>query len=122
MSRHKNNPLEFTYENDEGEEVTVIFPSHWAICDCCRGNGTRVNPNVDGHGISRDEFDEDPEFEEDYRSGVYDISCSECYGTGKVQVPDWEHADPKLVKEYESWCRDIAEMNAIYRAERAMGA
>lgn len=59
----------------------------WTICDCCRGAGKHVNPSVDGHGLSREDFDQDPDFAEAYFSGGYDVSCAECGGTGKVKSP-----------------------------------
>ena len=45
----------------------------WIICPACKGEGTCVNPNIDSHGLSAEDFHEDPGFAEDYRSGVHDI-------------------------------------------------
>lgn len=50
------------------------------VCPRCKGEGTVTNPEVDGPGISQERFEEDPDFEEDYMSGVYDIICPECRG------------------------------------------
>lgn len=56
----------------------------WKICPICRGDGTHVNPNIDACGLSSDGFYDDPDFFEDYMSGVYDVRCLTCEGTGKV--------------------------------------
>lgn len=57
----------------------------WIICQVCEGEGTTVNPNIDANGLTRDDFDDDPTFKEDYMSGVFDISCRACSGTGKMR-------------------------------------
>lgn len=56
----------------------------WSICPACGGEGTCVNPNIDDRGLTAEDFAEDPDFAEDYFSGVYDQICAACYGTGKV--------------------------------------
>lgn len=61
-------------------------PFHWEICDVCRGNGTHVNPSIDCGGLTSQDFDEDPDFREDYMSGMYDVSCVQCSGSGKIPV------------------------------------
>jgi RecJ-like exonuclease len=50
------------------------------ICPRCEGRGKHTNPNIDGHGLSREDFDNDPQFEEDYFAGVYDVKCHKCKG------------------------------------------
>lgn len=50
------------------------------VCPRCRGEGTIVNPEIDGNGLTSSDFDEDPDFRENYFSGVYDISCPCCNG------------------------------------------
>lgn len=59
----------------------------WAICNRCSGNGHIVNPSIDGNGLTREDFEQDPDFEEAYFSGMYDIPCPDCVG-GKVRVPN----------------------------------
>lgn len=56
----------------------------WCICTLCEGDGKVANPNIDSHGLSQEDFDEDPDFEEAYRSGAYDVTCRRCNGTGKL--------------------------------------
>jgi hypothetical protein len=62
--------------------------SKWQICFVCRGDGTHVNPSIDGNGLTREDFDEDPDFADAYMSGVYDIRCDACDGTGKQLTAD----------------------------------
>lgn len=57
----------------------------WIICPTCEGEGKTVNPNIDAHGLTGEDFAEDPDFAEDYFSGVYDIQCRCCDGAGKVR-------------------------------------
>ena len=57
----------------------------WIICTVCNGDGRVVNPNIDAHGLTAEDFHEDPDFAEDYASGLYDICCTPCNGTGKIR-------------------------------------
>lgn len=73
----------------------------WIICPVCSGNGAHVNPNIDAHGISREEFDEDPDFREDYMSGVYNITCATCSGSGKLKQSEWTEKQGLLTQAAE---------------------
>jgi hypothetical protein len=57
----------------------------WIICPVCGGEGTCVNPNIDGNGLTRDDLDADPELAEAYMAGVYDVTCGACGGSGKMK-------------------------------------
>lgn len=61
---------------------------HWVVCDLCRGHGKVVNPSIDASGLTREDFDEDPDFADDYRSGQYDITCPRCRGRSTIPVID----------------------------------
>lgn len=52
----------------------------WLVCPICNGEGKTVNPNIDANGLTYEDFNEDPDFREDYMSGVYDITCAACNG------------------------------------------
>ena len=56
-------------------------------CDTCNGKGSHVNPSIDSHGLTEEDFDEDEGFRSDYMSGAYDQQCGECSGSGVVPVP-----------------------------------
>lgn len=60
------------------------FPGHWQICATCRGDGK--HSRALGAFTQEDWERESYEFKEDYLNGVYDSTCEECGGSGKV----WE--------------------------------
>jgi hypothetical protein len=104
----------FEFENDEGEIIQV--PGKWEICGRCDGYGTHVNPNVDGNGITQDEMEElGPEFKEDYMSGVYDVQCEECHGTGKTFEIDLTRIPEKHKDDVHAYLDAEYE----FRAEKA---
>lgn len=57
----------------------------WIICVACAGEGSCVNPNIDAHGLTADDFRDDPDFADDYFSGRYDQRCRACKGSGKIR-------------------------------------
>lgn len=73
-----------SYDDDEESEEDSRRLRHkngpFALCPTCRGRGTHVNPNIDGGGLTSDDFADDPDFYDDYFAGNYDVSCSECDG------------------------------------------
>lgn len=119
--------LEAEDPEDESPPVMVSVPVHcrYEVCDLCRGSGKVVNPSIDCGGLTREDFDQDPDFEEDYFAGRYDVTCPECQGLRVV--PAWSfvenNAFSKLVAEWlEDWERDEAYSYAEMAAERRMGA
>lgn len=58
---------------------------NWIICPTCRGDGTTVNPAIDGNGLTAEDFRDDPDFYDDYMGGVYDQPCGACGGSGKMR-------------------------------------
>lgn len=95
---------------DYGDFENVQLPGKMEVCPRCEGKGSHVNPAVDGNGLTREDFDEDPDFAEDYFGGVFDICCEECKGMRVVCVPDiFDHEDRVLpefkdIWEYEMRC------------------
>ena len=115
--------LIFVEQDDDGEDFETVIPSKFEVCFNCEGRGSHVHRGVDEGGITPEEFAEDPDFEEDYFSGVYDVSCDECHGQRVLLVPDWEAKWPMGLKErYEEHCHTQAEYAAERAAERRMGA
>lgn len=57
----------------------------WIICPACRGEGKGVNPSIDAHGLTAEDFADDPDFADDYCGGTYDVCCAACDGSGKVR-------------------------------------
>lgn len=107
---------------ETGEHVEHTLPTRWVICSVCDGNGTHVNPSIDAGGLSSDAFLEDPDFADDYFSGVHDVPCYCCKGTGKIREPDYDRMTPEQIEAYEEDQRSEAEYEAMCRAERIMGA
>ena len=77
-------------EDDNGNEVERKVKCHYEVCDTCRGTGSHVNPSIDCGGLTSEDFDDDPDFREDYFSGVYDVTCYECNGKRVVPVTEEE--------------------------------
>lgn len=94
---------------------------HKIVCPQCDGEGKTTNPAIDGNGISPDEFYEDPDFEEGYFSGRYDIRCILCNGSNVINefVEDWNN--PAFVALVEDREEEI-QYQATCAAERTMGA
>lgn len=102
-----------------GENGDLELPGRFEVCPRCEGRGTHVNPNVDGNGLSAEDFDEaGPEFREDYMAGVYDVPCDECGGQRVVAVPDFERWTDEQRLTYEDQQRSLAESRRIEDQER----
>lgn len=94
---------------------TVTVPAMWAICGLCRGHGNHVHPSIDCNGLTGEDFDEDPSFGPDYFSGVYDVPCNQCGGTGKELQPADE-------TDSIEWLNQRANDRAEAAAERRLCA
>jgi hypothetical protein len=110
-----------TYENDDGEELEVELPIEFDVCGYCSGKGSHVNPSMDGHGISKEDFDQDPDFAESYFRGDYDVQCHECHGDRVLAFPKvgYKFTEEQLAA-IESMNRR-ARYEAEDRHERKMG-
>jgi hypothetical protein len=87
----------------------------FVVCPECRGEG-HIGP---GHVFTqedRDEYDPDDfaDMMADYRAGVYDVRCPTCDGRRVVK-------DECPCDECEDERQEIAELEAMERAERAFG-
>ena len=116
--------LNITMVDDDGLETEVAVPALWQICHYCQGAG-KSSSHLGA--FSRDEMDEQgPEFLEDYLAGMYDKSCDNCSGSGKVLVIDEVACRTPEQKAALKYANDVLEQinecNAITRAEMAAGA
>ena len=96
--------LTLTIPDEDGEEHEVDFPFEFEVCSHCGGAGKTVSPGVDSHGITHEEFAEDPEFRENYYSGLYDISCENCNGANVAPTlleKDFNDEQKKWYNEYQ---------------------
>ncbi|HEU5112111.1 MAG TPA: hypothetical protein VFU96_02270 [Acidimicrobiia bacterium] len=122
---------------DEDEEMRPH--KRWAVCPRCHGNGSHVNPSIDGNGITESEMAElGEDFREDYMSGVFDVPCEECGGLrvvpgchcgqpvvaghwypGEIDEPEpYTLCHEHLEGEQLSQWRAMAELAAEQAAER----
>ena len=107
-------------ETGEGDEIEI--PAKYEVCETCDGKGSHVNPSIDSHGLSREDFDEDPDFAEGYFEGRYDVPCNECHGNRVSPVVDEERCDSDLLKKVNDWIEDHYAYQRECEAERRMGA
>ena len=98
-----------------------LLPTHKEVCSRCRGEGVHDHPAF-SNGLTQEDFDEDPDFLEDYRAGVYDVPCEECRGLRVVDVIDEDKLEPAVREGLHKWWREMADMRAIEAAERRAGA
>lgn len=111
-------------EEDEDEEEEISFPAKFEVCDICNGKGQHVNPSIDCHGLTSDDFAEDPDFAEGYFSGRYDVACYCCHGQRVMPVVDEDRLTPEQKKALERLNdkqRADAEFESECRHERIMG-
>lgn len=108
--------VELCAEDEEGDyEEEVEIPFIYEVCDVCGGKGTHVNPSIDSHGITADEWAEwDDDDREDYFSGAYDVECYECGGEKVVPVPNYDY----ISKEFAERVREHIESLHSYAIER----
>ena len=92
----------------------------WLICPICKGDGTYVNPNIDAHGLTTEDFQEDPTFMEDYFEGVYNVPCKTCSGSGKLLRSEWSSIKQRLEQAAEDR-KLAAREDGNYEAYRGAG-
>lgn len=114
--------IEITVFAEEGHEVELAIPAKFSLCPRCRGVGSHVNPAIDGNGISPDQFREDPDFEEAYFRGDYDVACHRCAGEKVIKVIDRDRATDAEKKIFDDQERELRELEAEEAAERRVGA
>lgn len=107
------------YDDDDNEiEAEKWVPFVYEVCETCHGKGKHVNPSIDSGGLTREDFDNDPDFAEDYWSGAHDVECYECHGKRVVPVC----TDSKHLEKIHDQERAEREYRAEVNAERRMGA
>ncbi len=110
-------------ETSEGDLVELVLPTKFELCPRCRGEGSHVNPAIDGNGLTAEDFDEAGEdFRENYMAGVYDVACYKCQGKRVVAVPDMDKLTAAEKILWKDHVREEADYQAIVDAERRMGA
>jgi hypothetical protein len=111
--------VQICLEDEEGDEFFETLPVKFEVCPTCDGRGSHVNPSIDSGGLCSDDFHDDPDFEEEYFSGRYDVNCYECGGKRVVPVVN----DNNLTDDHRRIIADLEERarwEAEYEAEVAM--
>ena len=111
----------YYYNEATGEDKKIELPTHWEVCDVCHGEGRHVNPNIDCGGIS-EEMEDDPDFRENYMSGMYDVTCYTCGGKRVVKGVDWDALSDEHRKAYEDQLQQAHNDHLENLAELRMGA
>jgi hypothetical protein len=113
-------------ENEEGEETTHHLPAVFIVCATCHGRGKAMTRSMREHGYTQEDMDElGQDFQDDYMSGVYDVTCDVCDGARVVLQLDAATAKremPAVLRAYREHLREEEEYRAICRAERDAGA
>jgi len=112
----KSNTVTLTLWNDEGDETEVSLPAKFEVCGTCQGRGSHVNPSIDSQGITQEEFNQDPDFEEAYFAGAYDVTCNECGGLRVTPVVDVDSLKGEALASFEAWTK---QEDARAREDRA---
>jgi hypothetical protein len=110
---------------ETGDEIEAIFPMKFRVCGLCEGRGSHVNPAIDAHGISGQEFAEDPGFAEEYFRGAYDVTCYRCGGQNVEPTIDegsLSEEQKALLKLHHKRQEQEARWRAEEAWERRMGA
>ena len=116
--------VEVSYYDEEGDELSATLPVTFEVCSTCNGRGSHVNPSIDCNGLTSDDFRDDPDFEEEYFSGSYDVSCYECGGRRVSPVIDDIGLDAEqreVVEAIRQNAEDDAEYEAMVAAEIRAG-
>ncbi len=79
-----------------------ISKGEFEVCETCRGLGTVVHPAIDSQGLTQEDFQEDPEFREDYFTGKYDIQCPDCNGLRVTFKPVFDEFLKELINKFEN--------------------
>lgn len=113
----------FVFFEEEDEQEPVEVRAKFEVCDICDGRGEHVNPGVDAHGISAEEFERDwsPEEREGYFRGDHNVPCARCKGLRVTPVPDLgsvvdEPIRKRIQKAIRSHNQDLREQ--AYEIER----
>lgn len=124
------NKIQFTIENEDGEESVVDLPTKFTVCPRCEGHGTHLHPDIGGHAYTSEEFNESFDYEEreEYfrHGGRYDVACEECNGLRVVSVVNEEELQQtddgkELLKEYNKHLDNEYDYRRMCEDERRFG-
>ena len=103
------------------DAATLTVPAKREVCPRCNGEGVHDHPAF-SNGVSPEMWDDDPDFREDYLSGVHDVTCSECKGKRVVDEPDWDRMTERQQELANTHYQALDDCAAEAAAERRVGA
>ncbi|GAG56098.1 unnamed protein product [marine sediment metagenome] len=108
------------YHEKMNGEKTIEVMSEWVVCPTCQGEGTHERRDIDtSRLVDSMQEDGDDEGLESYRSGAFDVNCTECGGLRVVPQPNLPLWARQAINE---WYDAEAEHRAEEAAERRAGA
>jgi hypothetical protein len=110
---------EYMLEREDG--TRIVLPTKWEVCSACGGEGEHVAPGIDSSGLTASDFEEDPDFAEDYAGGHYDVTCQTCHGRSTVRIVDVNALSPEIRAEYQAQCDADRQYEAECMAELRAG-
>jgi len=96
-----------------GGITEIMLPGRRIVCDECNGTGRVLCDSLRGVAFSRDEME--PDFEDAYFRGDYDVQCDVCHGNNVILVPD----EDQLTKRQRILWQSHTAREAEYQAELA---
>lgn len=87
-------------EAEDGSTYKLLWRAERHLCPQCEGDGTMVNPAIDGNGLSAEDFDQDPDFRESYMRGDYDVKCDCCDGLKYISEPLIDELPENIREDY----------------------
>lgn len=112
---------DFNQFMSEELERPFRLPITKEVCPVCEGEGKIVNRSIDGHGLSYDDFYDDPDFADAYMSGVYNVTCDECDGNNVIDVVNESALSPEILEAWEQYQSDVYDSVAYHLAEMRAG-
>jgi hypothetical protein len=109
----------FIIEDGEGNELEI--PAKFEVCSTCDGKGKHVNPAIDSNGLTEEDFDMDPDFRENYFSGMYDMPCNECKGRRVSPIVNEEGMSEELKEYVNNTIQEHYDYERMCYMERKMG-
>lgn len=97
--------------DEDGEAIyeEIRVSAKYEVCGLCGGQGRHVNPSIDYNGLTSEDFRDDPDFEDMYFGGGFDVECYRCNGKRVEPVVYWEVLSREVSKLVSDIIKDFNE-------------
>lgn len=127
--------MEVSYENEEGDEITVSLPCKKVVCPFCHGEGAVLCEGMRGVAFTQEDMGEwDEEERREYlKHGLekksktpkscYDVTCEECDGNKVIDEVDETRLTEEEKVHFEAWQdseNNRADFDRAWASERNM--